>query len=74
MFLGPFAVKAMTGTFALGGLPIAMYSVSQLLVILPAGRLMDRVGRAPVLALGHGVGAGGAVTVAGCLALNASGN
>jgi len=41
-----------------------MYYLSNLLVVFPAGRLMDRVGRAPVLALGHAAGACGAASVA----------
>ncbi len=73
VFVGPFAVREFTGSFALGGLPFAMYSLSNLLVVLPAGRLMDRVGRAPVLALGHVAGAGGAAAVALSLGLAARG-
>lgn len=74
VFLGPFAIKEMTGSFALGGLPFAMYYLSNLLVVFPAGRLMDRVGRAPVLALGHAAGAGGAASVALSLSAPAGGN
>lgn len=73
VFLGPFAVREMTGTFALGGLPFAMYYLSNLLVVMPAGRLMDRIGRPSVLALGHGTGAAGATAVAISLASVASG-
>jgi MFS family permease len=72
VFLGPFAIQEMTGSFALGGLPFAMYYLSNLLVVLPAGRLMDRRGRAVVLALGHTVGGGGALAVALGLAGRAS--
>lgn len=61
---GALAIRQMTGTFALGGMPVAMYSLSSLVVIYPAGRLMDRIGRAPVLALGHVFGAAGAAIVA----------
>ena len=64
VFAGPFAVREMTGSFALGGLPVAMYPLASLLVIVPAGRLMDRIGRGPVLALGHVAGAAGASAVA----------
>lgn len=69
VFLGPFAVRAMTGSFAFAGLPVAMYSLSSLLFVVPAGRWMDRVGRAPVLAFGHAVAAIGACGVAGALIL-----
>ena len=73
VFLGPFAAREMTGSFALSGLPFAMYFLANLLVLVPAGRLMDRIGRTPVLALGHIAGAGGAFSVAAGLAFNAWG-
>jgi MFS family permease len=64
VFLGPFAIREMTGSFALSGLPFAMVFLANLVVLIPAGRAMDRIGRAPVLASGHGVGAIGAAIVA----------
>ncbi len=71
VFLGPFAAKAMTGTIAFGGLPFAMYYLANLVVVVPAGRLMDRLGRSPVLGLGHGIAALGAAAVATSLAIRA---
>ena len=54
VFLGPFAIREMTGSFALSGLPFAMLFLAILVVLVPAGRAMDRIGRAPVLAAGRG--------------------
>lgn len=64
VFLGPLAIEEITGSFALGGIPFAMYYLSNLLVVVLAGRFMNRIGRAPVLAIGHGAGAAGAASVA----------
>src|SRR3972149_4196201 len=64
MTIGPLRVRGSTDLCAAGGLPVAMYPLASLLVIVPAGRLMDRIGRGPVLALGHVAGAAGASAVA----------
>jgi MFS family permease len=49
-----------TGVTSLLGLGPALFLVSAALTALPAGRLMDRVGRVPVLAGGFALGAIGA--------------
>lgn len=72
VFLGPFAIREMTGSFALSGLPFAMYFLANLVVLVPAGRAMDRIGRAPVLALGHGTAGIGATCVAAGVAFRIS--
>ena len=74
VFLGPFAAREMTGSFALSGLPFAMYFLANLLVLVPAAWLMDRIGRTPVLALGHLAGVGGAFSVAAGLTARAAGS
>ncbi len=50
-----------TGVTSLLGLGPALFLVSAALTAFPAGRLMDRIGRVPVLAGGFAVGSGGAV-------------
>ena len=50
-----------TGVTSLVGLGPALFLVSSALASFPAGRLMDRVGRVPVLAGGFAMGALGAV-------------
>jgi MFS family permease len=61
-----------TGIESILGLGPAIFLVAGALAALPAGRLMDRVGRAPVIAGGFGVGAVGCLlTALGCLADNA---
>lgn len=50
-----------TGETRLLGLGPALFLVSSALTSFPAGRLMDRIGRVPVLASGFAVGAVGAV-------------
>ncbi len=72
VFLGPFAIREMTGSFALSGLPFAMYLLANLVVLVPAGRAMDRIGRAPVLAVGHGIAGIGAGWVAGSVAFRSN--
>ncbi len=72
VFLGPFAIREMTGSFALSGLPFAMYFLANLVVLVPAGRAMDRIGRASVLALGHGTAGIGATCVAAGVAFHGS--
>jgi len=56
-----------TGIESILGLGPAIFLTSGALAALPAGRLMDRVGRVPVIAGGFGVGAVGcALTALGC--------
>jgi len=61
-----------TGIESILGLGPAIFLVAGAAAALPAGRLMDRVGRVPVIAGGFGIGAlGCTLTAAGCLADNA---
>lgn len=53
-----------TGVSGLLGLGPALFLVSAALTSFPAGRLMDRVGRVPVLAGGFAVGSAGAALTA----------
>lgn len=69
VFLGAFAVQRVTGSVALGGLPFAIYFFVSLFVTVPAGRWMDRVGRAAVLGVGHVLAAAGAAVIAGSLVI-----
>jgi MFS family permease len=56
-----------TGITSILGLGPAIFITAAALAALPAGRLMDRVGRVPVIAGGFGVGAIGCVlTALGC--------
>ena len=56
-----------TGIESIVGLGPAILLAAGALAALPAGRLMDRVGRVPVIAGGFGVGALGCLLVAlGC--------
>jgi MFS family permease len=56
-----------TGIESILGLGPAIFITAGALAALPAGRLMDRVGRVPVISGGFGVGALGCVlTAAGC--------
>jgi len=56
-----------TGIESILGLGPAIFTTSGALAALPAGRLMDRIGRAPVIAGGFGVGAVGcSLTALGC--------
>ena len=62
-----------TGIESILGLGPAIFITAGALAALPAGRLMDRVGRVPVIAGGFVVGAFGCVlTALGCLADSAS--
>lgn len=72
VFLGPFAIREMTGSFAFGGVPFAMYFLANLVVLVPAGRAMDRIGRATVLTAGHGTAGIGAAGVAASVAFRGS--
>jgi MFS family permease len=57
-----------TGIESILGLGPAIFLVAGAAAALPAGRLMDRVGRVPVIAGGFGVGAVGCtLTALGCL-------
>jgi MFS family permease len=61
-----------TGIESILGLGPAIFLVAGAAAALPAGRLMDRLGRVPVIAGGFGVGAVGCIlTALGCLADNA---
>jgi MFS family permease len=61
-----------TGIESILGLGPAIFLSSGALAALPAGRLMDRLGRVPVIAGGFGVGALGCVlTGLGCIASSA---
>jgi MFS family permease len=56
-----------TGIESILGLGPAIFITAAALAALPAGRLMDRVGRVPVIAGGFGIGAVGcALTAIGC--------
>jgi MFS family permease len=56
-----------TGIESVLGLGPAIFITAGALAALPAGRLMDRIGRAPVIAGGFGIGSVGcAVTAIGC--------
>jgi MFS family permease len=56
-----------TGVESILGLGPAIFLASAALAALPAGRLMDRIGRVPVIAGGFAIGAGGcAMTAVGC--------
>ncbi len=56
-----------TGIESILGLGPAIFLTAGALAALPAGRLMDRIGRVPVIAGGFGIGAVGcAVTAIGC--------
>jgi MFS family permease len=56
-----------TGIESILGLGPAIFLASGALAALPAGRLMDRIGRVPVIAGGFGIGAAGCCLVAlGC--------
>ena len=58
-----------TGIDWILGLGPAIFLTSGAIAALPAGRLMDRIGRVPVIAGGFAVGAAGcALTALGCLA------
>src|SRR5919106_3344548 len=61
-----------TGIDWILGLGPAIFLTAGALAALPAGRLMDRLGRVPVIAGGFVIGAVGcALTALGCLAENA---
>ena len=56
-----------TGIESILGLGPAIFLTAGALAALPAGRLMDRIGRVPVISGGFGVGAAGcALTAVGC--------
>jgi MFS family permease len=61
-----------TGIESILGLGPAIFITAGALAALPAGRLMDQLGRVPVIAGGFGVGAAGcALTAIGCAVDNA---
>jgi MFS family permease len=61
-----------TGIESILGLGPAIFLASGALAAMPAGRLMDRIGRVPVIAGGFGVGAAGCgLTALGCAVDNA---
>lgn len=51
--LGSVVVLHLTGSLRWVGLPFVMTSLGSAAAAYPAGRLMDRVGRVPVLVVGH---------------------
>jgi MFS family permease len=56
-----------TGIESILGLGPAIFLTAGALAALPAGRLMDRIGRVPVIASGFGIGSAGCVlTAIGC--------
>jgi MFS family permease len=57
--VGSITLVLVLGTRGLLGLGPAIVLASGALAALPAGRMMDRVGRVPVLAVGFGIGAAG---------------
>jgi MFS family permease len=60
-----------TGIESILGLGPAIFLTAGALAALPAGRLMDRIGRVPVIAGGFGIGSVGcALTALGCAADN----
>ena len=62
-----------TGIESILGLGPAIFLASGALAALPAGRLMDRIGRVPVIAGGFGIGAVGCCLIAlGCAIDNAA--
>jgi MFS family permease len=59
--VGSITLVLVLGSRGLLGLGPAIVLASGALAALPAGRLMDRLGRVPVLAAGFGIGAAGCV-------------
>jgi MFS family permease len=65
--LSSLTLVAVTGITGILGLGPAIFLASGAIVVGPAGRLMDRVGRMPVIRTGYGVGAiACGVVAAGC--------
>lgn len=62
--LGGVMFLHLTGDVALTGLALSLSGLGQVLTAYPAGRLMDRVGRAPVFAASAALAALGAALVA----------
>ncbi len=62
--LGGLVAERITGSTAAAGIPMAAMIIGLSLAAYPAGRLMDRVGRVPVLIAGYLAAIVGAVAVA----------
>ena len=70
--VGTITLVLVTGIESILGLGPAIFLACGALAALPAGRLMDRVGRVPVIAGGFLIGAlGCSLTAVGCLAHSA---
>jgi len=59
--LGSVIVVHLSGDLRLAGLPFVIVNLGSALAAYPSGHLMDRVGRVPVLVVGHVVAASGFV-------------
>jgi len=69
--LGGLAIKELTGSVELTGVAMSVSAVGQLLTAHLFGRWMDHWGRGPVLAIGAGLSAGGALLIAWAFNLGA---
>jgi MFS family permease len=70
--LSSLTLVAVTGVTGILGLGPAIFLASGAIVVGPAGRLMDRVGRMPVIRIGYAFGAAGCGIVAGGCALSSA--
>jgi MFS family permease len=70
--LSSLTLVAVTGVTGMLGLGPAIFLASGAIVVGPAGRFMDRVGRMPVIRVGYAFGAAGCGIVAGGCALSSA--
>ncbi len=70
--LSSLTLVAVTGVTGILGLGPAIFLASGAIVVGPAGRFMDRVGRMPVIRVGYAFGAVGCGIVAGGCALSSA--
>jgi MFS family permease len=70
--LSSLTLVAVTGVTGILGLGPAIFLASGAIVVGPAGRLMDRLGRMPVIRVGYAFGAAGCGIVAGGCALGSA--
>ena len=70
--LSSLTLVAVTGVTGILGLGPAIFLASGAIVVGPAGRFMDRVGRMPVIRVGYAFGAAGCGIVAGGCALSSA--
>ncbi len=70
--LSSLTLVAVTGVTGILGLGPAIFLASGAIVVGPAGRLMDRLGRMPVIRVGYAFGAAGCGIVAGGCALSSA--